>query len=278
MLLRIVTGVVGIAFMTFIINTGGLPFAVFVLLLSLVGWWEYAAATAAGGKNSVHILGAVMLLLFWACAYWGNDTETVGLVTAAALLPLLATVLLRSRIAFDEACFSVVGILYIGLPFAHLVMLRNLEGENFLTSFGDFSPGCAFVWLMFIGTWASDTFAYFVGSAVGRHKLCPSISPNKTVEGFIGSLVGTTATIYGVGTFLSMPTFTSIVLGLLLAVFATLGDLVESVFKRHVGIKDSGNIIPGHGGVLDRFDSVLFTAPLVYYFAMIIVNAKINCV
>jgi phosphatidate cytidylyltransferase len=121
---------------------------------------------------------------------------------------------------------------------------------------------------MFIGTWASDSFAYFVGSALGRHKLCPSISPNKTIEGAVGAVVGTTLTIAALGSFFGWPLPLMAVLGALIAVIATLGDLVESVAKRETGIKDSGNIIPGHGGVWDRFDSVLFTAPLVYYFSM----------
>ena len=228
-------------------------------------------AAAAKGKNSAHITGFLTIVLLVGCAYWGNAEETVGVIVAVVLFLLTETVLLRSRLNFDEACFSVAGILYIGLPFAHLVMLRNLsEDAVFVTSLGEFSFGCAMVWLMFIGTWASDTFAYFVGSAIGRHKLCPSISPNKTIEGFVGSLVGTSAAIVGVGTFLGLPTGQTALLGLLLAVFATLGDLVESVLKRYVGIKDSGNLIPGHGGVLDRFDSVLLTAPLIYYFAVII--------
>ena len=271
MLTRIITGIVGIGIMTFVINTGGLVFAVAVLLLSLVGWKEYTEAAAANGKNSAHITGILTIILLWGCAYWGNSDETVGVIVAAVLLLLLETVLLRSRLDFDEACFSMAGILYIGLPFAHLVMLRNFpEQADFVTSLGEFSFGCALVWLMFIGTWASDTFAYFVGSAIGRHKLCSSISPNKTVEGFLGSLVGTCGAIVGVGSFLGLSVGLSAVLGLLLAMFATLGDLVESVLKRYVGIKDSGSLIPGHGGVLDRFDSVLLTAPLVYYFAVIV--------
>ena len=129
---------------------------------------------------------------------------------------------------------------------------------------------CAMIWIMFIGTWSSDTFAYFTGSAIGRHKLCPSISPNKTIEGFAGALAGTTAVVAGLGYFFSLPLYELAGLGLAIAILATLGDLVESVAKRYTGIKDSGNIIPGHGGVWDRFDSVLFTAPLVYYFVKFI--------
>ena len=106
--------------------------------------------------------------------------------------------------------------------------------------------------------------------AIGSHKLCPSISPNKTIEGFGGSLVGTTAAVAALGWFFGFPVPEMAGLGLALSIFATLGDLVESVAKRETGIKDSGNIIPGHGGVWDRFDSVLFTAPIVYYFAILV--------
>ena len=127
------------------------------------------------------------------------------------------------------------------------------------------------VWIMFIGTWASDSFAYFAGCAFGSHKLAPAISPNKTIEGFFGGLIGTIAVIVGIGWLLAMPLPQMAGLGAAIAVLGTLGDLVESMMKRQTGIKDSGAIIPGHGGVWDRFDSVLFTAPLVYYYTVYIV-------
>ena len=127
------------------------------------------------------------------------------------------------------------------------------------------------VWVMFIGTWASDSFAYFAGRAFGSHELAPAISPNKTIEGFFGGLIGTIAVVVGLGWLLAMPLPQMAALGAAIAVLGTLGDLVESMMKRQTGIKDSGAIIPGHGGVWDRFDSVLFTAPLVYYYTVYIV-------
>lgn len=192
----------------------------------------------------------------------------MAVTTGIVLFALLLTVLLHGRIPVPDACASVAGIFYIGLPFGHLVMLRLWNDAQIMTSLGTFDIGCALVWIMFIGTWASDSFAYFTGSAIGSHKLCSSISPNKTVEGFLGSVVGTTASVAALGhLFFSFPMVEMAGLGFLISIFATLGDLVESVFKRYTGIKDSGSLIPGHGGVLDRFDSVLYTAPLVYYFA-----------
>ena len=195
--------------------------------------------------------------------------------------------------------------MYIGLPFAHLIFLRFLADEpqpgeavttvqdiatnnaTLLDKFDigkilDLLPslnlslnlnvdaGCALVWVLFACTWASDTFAYFVGSAIGSHKLASSISSGKTVEGFLGSIVGTILTAVIVGTIIfGLPLIKMAVAGFILAIAATLGDLVESVLKRFAGIKDSGFFLPGHGGALDRFDSILYTAPVFYYFVIL---------
>ena len=270
MLTRIITGVVGIALAAFVIQTGGALFAGFALVLSILAWFEYARAFHRKGSNLTFLTGILGLFLLWGCAWLGNADESMAVTTGIVLIVLLESVLLHGRVSFVDACTSVAGILYLGLPFAHMVMLRGLYPETTLaTSLGSFEFGCAMIWVMFIGTWASDTFAYFVGSAIGSHKLCPTISPNKTVEGFLGSVVGTTASVAALGAFFSLPIVEMAVLGFCISLLATLGDLVESVAKRYTGIKDSGNIIPGHGGVWDRFDSVLFTAPLVYYFVLI---------
>lgn len=270
MVTRILTGIVGIALAAFIIQTGDWPFAAFALVLPLIGWYEYSKAFIKKGLRTAFILGILGITLIWGCAWLGNMEEMVAVVTGITLVTLLLTVFLHGRISPVEAGISVGGILYVGIPFAHLVMLRFLDDRVIATQLGGFELGCAYVWVMFIGTWASDTFAYFTGSVIGSHKLCPSISPNKTVEGFLGSVVGTTASIAALGhLFFGFPLPEMAVLGVLLSLFATLGDLVESVIKRHTGIKDSGSLIPGHGGVLDRFDSVLYTAPMVYYFALI---------
>lgn len=270
MLTRIITGVVGIALAAVVIQMGGALFAGFALVLSILAWFEYARAFHRKGSNLTFLTGILGLFLLWGCAWLGNAEESMAVTTGIVLIVLLESVLLHGRVSFVDACTSVAGILYLGLPFAHMVMLRGLYPETTLaTSLSSFAFGCAMIWVMFIGTWASDTFAYFVGSAIGSHKLCPTISPNKTVEGFLGSVVGTTAAVAGLGVFFSLPVAEMAGLGFCISLLATLGDLVESVAKRYTGIKDSGNIIPGHGGVWDRFDSVLFTAPLVYYFVLI---------
>ena len=296
MFLRIVTGIIGIIIAAFVIQTGGAVFACFAILLTLVGWHEYSNAFRQVGVMTTYIFGACTLILMLCCAWLGSLEELLAVLTLGILAIFLLMVFLNGSVRPTDACVSVAGVLYVGLPFAHLILLRFLSNEpqplediNDLTTLANegtealskidtgqilstlnFDTGCALIWVLFLCTWASDTFAYFVGSAIGSHKLAPSISPKKTIEGFLGSLVGTTLTAAAVGGFVfSFPLFEMAAAGFLLAIVATLGDLVESVIKRFAGIKDSGILIPGHGGVLDRFDSILYTAPIFYYFVVV---------
>jgi len=303
--LRIITGIIGIAIAAFVIQYGGAPFAGFAVFLSLLAWHEYSSAFRRAGVITTYIFGALALIVLLCCAWLGNVEELLAVLTVSMMLIFLLTVILRGSTRPTDACVSVAGIMYIGLPFAHLIFLRFLSDEPQpgepittvkelatnnatildkldLSKFLDFLPtidlslninvdaGCALVWVLFACTWASDTFAYFVGSAIGSHKLASSISPNKTLEGFFGSIVGTILTAVVVGTIIfGLPLIKMAVAGFVLALAATFGDLVESVLKRFAGVKDSGFFLPGHGGALDRFDSLIYTAPVFYYFVIL---------
>ena len=305
MFLRIITGIIGIAIAAFVIQYGGAPFAGFAVFLSLLAWHEYSSAFRRAGVITTYIFGALALIVLLCCAWLGNVEELLAVLTVSMMLIFLLTVILRGSTRPTDACVSVAGIMYIGLPFAHLIFLRFLSDEPQpgepittvkelatnnatildkldLSKFLDFLPtidlslninvdaGCALVWVLFACTWASDTFAYFVGSAIGSHKLASSISPNKTLEGFFGSIVGTILTAVVVGTIIfGLPLIKMAVAGFVLALAATFGDLVESVLKRFAGVKDSGFFLPGHGGALDRFDSLIYTAPVFYYFVIL---------
>ena len=305
MVLRIITGIIGIAIAAFVIQYGGAPFAGFAIFLSLLAWHEYSSAFRRAGVITTYIFGALALILLLCCAWLGNVEELLAVLTVSMMLIFLLTVILRGSTRPTDACVSVAGIMYIGLPFAHLIFLRFLTDEpqpgetvttvqelatnnatildkfdigkilEFLPSLDislnlNVDAGCALVWVLFACTWASDTFAYFVGSAIGSHKLASSISPGKTVEGFLGSIVGTILTAIVVGTIIfGLPLIKMAVAGFILAIVATLGDLVESVLKRFANIKDSGIFLPGHGGALDRFDSLIYTAPIFYYFVIL---------
>jgi phosphatidate cytidylyltransferase len=128
------------------------------------------------------------------------------------------------------------------------------------------------VWLIFLTAFGTDIAAFFTGSAFGRHKLCPSISPSKTVEGAVGGVAGSIL-VCGAFGYLFMPELLihCLIIGAAGSVVSQFGDLTASIFKRNLGIKDYGTLIPGHGGILDRFDSVLFTAPFVYYYATLVI-------
>ncbi len=277
MLTRIISGIIGIAIAALIIQTGGLLFTVAVILLACIGWREYVKAFSHKNIKLPTPLGTGIITFMILCVY---STGSTG--TNAALLPIMiALMIIFFKMIFDhktfsveDACITLAGIIYIAVPFYHLLALRTLGESTVLKSsvFGDFTVGCVLIWLTFIGTWASDTFAYFVGSAIGKHRLCPTISPKKSIEGFIGGILGTMLCMGLLGTYFGFDTIIMLIMGIWIAVIGTLGDLVESCFKRYVGIKDSGTLIPGHGGVLDRFDSLLFTAPLVYYISIFLLD------
>lgn len=305
MALRIITGIIGIAIAAFVIQYGGAPFAVVAIILSLLAWHEFSGIFRRAGVITTYIFGALTLILLLCCAWLGNVEELLAVLTISMMLIFLLTVIFRGSTRPTDACVSVAGIMYIGLPMAHMIFLRFLADEPQpgeavttvreiatnnatildkigLESLAGFLPsidlsfnvnvdaGCALVWVLFACTWASDTFAYFVGSAFGSHKLASTISPGKTVEGFLGGIIGTIFTAVIVGTIIfGLPLVKMAVAGFILSIVATLGDLVESVLKRFANMKESGIFLPGHGGVLDRFDSLFFTAPTFYYFAIL---------
>ena len=273
MLVRIITGIVGIGLAAFVIQSGGLLFAACGLVLALGAWFEYCNAFSRKGYSPAFLIGGLFVSAMCYAAYGGLDTGLLTMLSLGAVLVMfLLTVLLHGSFSVPSAAVSAAGVLYLGMSFAHLIGLRVMEHgmAPVETQLGVLEPGCALIWTALIGTWASDTFAYFAGSFLGRHKLCPSISPGKTVEGFVGGLVGTTASVAGLGVLFGFDVQVMAVLGLCICIIATLGDLVESVMKRYTGIKDSGHIIPGHGGIWDRFDSVIYTVPFVYYFVQFV--------
>ena len=129
--------------------------------------------------------------------------------------------------------------------------------------------GAYLVMLTFLCTWACDTGAYFIGSAIGKTKLAPKLSPNKTVEGAVAGVLSSVLIAAAFGTFIKLPMGHAPAMGAIFGVFSQLGDLSESAIKRELDVKDSGTLVPGHGGILDRFDSLLFTGPAAYYYTIL---------
>jgi phosphatidate cytidylyltransferase len=158
-----------------------------------------------------------------------------------------------------DAMATMTGIFYVVFLSFHVTLVEQTE-------YG------ILVWLVFLTAFGTDSMAYFTGYAIGKHKLAPKISPKKTVEGSIGGILGSVL-LCGLFGYFMIPRLLlhCIIIGVIGGVISQLGDLTASIFKRKMGIKDYGNLIPGHGGILDRFDSVLFTAPMVYYYIMLVI-------
>ena len=166
---------------------------------------------------------------------------------------------------FNNIGFTVLGIIYIIVPF----LLLSITSFDITSSDISYAPNKLLGFFLLI--WANDTFAYLVGIAIGRTKLFERISPKKTWEGTIGGIICTQGIAYIISIYFTELTMIQwMIIALIISVFGTLGDLVESMFKRSLGVKDSGNILPGHGGILDRFDAVLLCSPFVVVYLMLI--------
>ncbi len=213
---------------------------------------------------------------------WGRLGEDAGDSSFGTILtvsPLLVILLLGGMSyatgkrppteLFTSYARLLWGVLYLFTFYPFVIFI----GRSI--SVGDTASPLGGDWLLFLFglLWLGDTAAMFVGKAFGKHKLAPTVSPNKTVEGFVGGIAGAVivAVILGFWRLDMIPMWQLITIAILCSIFGQLGDLVESMWKRSLGIKDSSAIIPGHGGVLDRFDSLLFAAPVMYY-AMILIG------
>lgn len=264
---RILTAFIGIPIAVYVINYGEWLFATAVLVLTLLAWHEFYTMLQNKSIKVFYSLGILINIFILGCAWLGNSEEVVIVIFISTLLAMLKIVTSGTKFTVVDAAFSLLGISYIGMSFAHLILLRYTDSSVYLmTSWGELSAGAAYVWLAFVGTWASDTFAFFIGSYFGRHKLCLTISPNKTIEGALGGMLGSIIAIVILGILFKLPISHSAIMGILVGIAAPVGDLVESAIKRFAEVKDSGQILPGHGGILDRFDSILFTVPTIYYY------------
>ncbi len=238
-------------------------FAGVVALAAGIGQYEFYRMAKGRGIRPLTVIGIVLGVLvsiaidFYQPGFRGGR----GSAFLMAFCVLLITVvrLFSSRPvegAIEDISATLLGIFYVSMLFGFQIALR--VGDH----------GRQWLMFMYLVIWASDIGAYYVGTSLGRHKLYAKISPKKSVEGLIGGMVAAAgaALLCRVWFLSSVGVREAAVLGLALAAAGTLGDLVESLFKRDAGVKDSGSLIPGHGGMLDRMDSMLFAAPVLYYY------------
>ena len=238
-------------------------FTILVAIWGLLAVFEFYRLVAVSEVRSLTAFGLIWTLLFILSPHFDYDFTVPLLLTSAIVLSLVWLVLHPQKEGvFLGWVWAIAGILYVGWLLSFLVGLRLDAGRNW-------------VFFALFTTFGSDTSAFFVGRALGRHRLAPSISPNKTWEGAIGGVFGAiiVSLLFTLPTPLNLPLSygQAILLGLLVSVFGQFGDLVESLLKRNMGVKESSNMVPGHGGFLDRMDSVVFAGIVVYLYYIFVI-------
>ena len=266
---RILTGIIGIPVAVFLVRRGGLFFAAAVFILALVAWREYARMADAKDVHTYKLTSFLPSMLLVAAAGAGEKEYFMPVLTFAVLGILFEGLYRHCNCGENNwpvhVSNSLMALLYVGFLFAHIPLIRDYSANSIHYMGMYFPRGELALWMVLLGTWASDTFAYFFGIAFGKHRFC-SVSPKKSMEGAVAGFVFSFAVTGGIAYHgLHTGLVPALLLGLTVAFFAPLGDLIESILKRSFEIKDSGNFFPGHGGVLDRFDSLLFAVPAVYY-------------
>ena len=273
---RALTAIIGIPLGLLIVYLGGWWLAVAVALLALLGLAELYRLTAARSLEAYVWLGYPLALLSVALPALRPANSTSWQIELPVLcLGLLAllvwAVILLPRESGGRLLATIVGVGYVAHLLSYLLRLRNLAApplhlgrSGVLLDFGALSLAGVLVIC-----WGMDTAAYAIGKTIGRHKLCPNLSPGKTIEGALAALLAATLLSVGLLKLMGLPAMYGLWLGLILGIAGQLGDLFESLLKRRAGVKDSGALLPGHGGVLDRFDSLLFNAPAAFFYLRI---------
>ncbi|SFA77092.1 phosphatidate cytidylyltransferase [Lentibacillus halodurans] len=256
---RIQTAIMAFLIFIPVVVIGGMIFNVFVYLLAAIALLELIRMRKIGHYYIPVMIAVILLWLLLVPESAGifQGFEKSELIMAFVLFLLSYTVMAKNKFTFDDAGFILLTIIYVGMGFFYLIETR--DGSN--------AAALANIFYVLVVIWATDTGAYFCGRALGKRKLWPEISPNKTIEGAIGGVVLATAAgiIFHIAYPFPYDMIIVIAVTVLVSIFGQIGDLVESAFKRHYGVKDSGNLLPGHGGILDRLDSLLFVLPLLHF-------------
>lgn len=259
---RIITAVIAVAVFLPIVIIGGFPTILLAYLLASIALYELLKMRNLKLFSVPGLISLVVLWIFLLPEQYQHILSSlkyskVEFALLAVLLFLSYTVATKNKFTFDDVAFSIMATLYVGMGFLYFIETRE--------------AGLVYIFYSLFIIWATDSGAYFIGRAFGKRKLWPEISPNKTVAGFFGGIF--CAVIVAVLFVLFSDIDATIIeLGfvtILLSIFGQVGDLVESALKRHYHVKDSGRILPGHGGILDRFDSLLFVWPLLNFFYLL---------
>ncbi|MCX7746861.1 MAG: phosphatidate cytidylyltransferase [Clostridia bacterium] len=280
MLTRILSGVVGAAILIGVVAAGQIALGIAIFILSVVGVHEFYKAVQNAGYRPIKWIGFILcipILFLSLIPHMNINLNTVSdlnifiglfsLFIFAVLVVLLASIVFyHEKANITDVSLTFFGAVYVVFLFSFVVLTRNHE------------YGAYYIWLVFLGAFSTDTFAYFSGYFLGKRKLLPVISPKKTLEGSIGGIFGCVGVTLIYGIFINksldfdIALYHFMIMGALNGVVSQIGDWAASAIKRFVKIKDYGKMMPGHGGVLDRFDSILFTGPIVYFYITFMIH------
>jgi len=255
---RLITGFIGGAGFLSVLFYGDIPYIFLLAILAIIGFRELLRMNNLYILSSQGLIG-VSLVFFLVVNHtpynsYFNNIQEISIIFLATALLLTLTVVKKNKVTFNQVSYILLGALYVGFGFSFMLETRFIENGLTLTL------------LVIIATWTSDSGAYFTGKKFGKRKLWPEISPKKTIEGAIGGVIFAIIASLIYNYFVGITDYILLIIweGLIISVIGQIGDLVESALKRGRGIKDSGTILPGHGGVLDRFDSLIFVFPVLH--------------
>ncbi len=257
---RILTALILIPLLVLVLLSPSTVIAGAIVIVSAVGMYEFYKATGLKDKKWLCILGYLAAVAVPLMRSFVNPQLYALFVYLFMFLLFVIMLAQHKTVSVTDAAMVIFSVVYIPYFLTNLLYIRELEHGRIL------------IWVPFIGAFLTDTCAYFAGVFLGRHKLCPEISPKKTIEGSIGGILGCMAVCMLYGLLMEKVwslgvNYSSLaVLGLAMSIISQIGDLSASIIKRKFGIKDYGSLFPGHGGVLDRLDSVIMIAPLVYIY------------
>ena len=259
---RLISGILLVAAALLTIITGGAVLWTVLLCVSVIGAEELYRAMDVhkNGFGLLETAACLGILLYYGAAALDFGRYGMMAVILALILILFVYVFTYPKYDAHQIAAAFLGIVYVAVMLSYIYLTRNLENGHFI------------VWLIFLCSWGCDTCAYCVGMLIGKHKMAPVLSPKKSVEGAVGGVIG--AALLGVAYAAATkgPMAEYAVICAAGALISMVGDLAASAVKRNQGIKDYGKLIPGHGGILDRFDSVIITAPVIYYMAVLLLR------
>ena len=235
-------------------------------ILTTLGLWEFYRLSLKTGAFPQRVLGTFsgtcLFLLLGSIHYSFLDKKYLFIILPLIFLVFCLELYRKKENPFTNIAFTLMGIIYIAFPFSCLIFFSSFDSAEWLNKY---NPSVLMGYFFLL--WANDTGAYLFGRQFGKTKLFERVSPNKTWEGAIGGGIFSLTIAWVISNYFQLLTFQQwIGVSIIVVVFGNLGDLTESLFKRSINVKDSGNILPGHGGILDRFDGVFISAPLVYVF------------